>query len=116
MWRPASEPPKSEIGSCTPVIIARQKNGQRWYVFGAWYLNAFPLDDCNDIEDTMLWTGFHHMKHHDDYDEFFEPVNDVLYWQPMPAPPEHCEHGIQDGEWCEPCNREYKLAAVENRP
>ena len=27
---------------------------------------------------------------------------------------ERCEHGIADGEYCEPCNREYKRAAVEN--
>ncbi len=27
---------------------------------------------------------------------------------------ESCEHGIADGEFCDPCNREYKLAAVEN--
>lgn len=25
-----------------------------------------------------------------------------------------CEHGVQDGDWCEPCNKEYKRAAVEN--
>jgi len=24
-----------------------------------------------------------------------------------------CEHGILAGEWCEPCNREYKRAAAE---
>lgn len=26
-----------------------------------------------------------------------------------------CEHGIADGEWCEPCNHEYKEAAEANR-
>ena len=29
-----------------------------------------------------------------------------------PTPP--CEHGVADGEYCEPCNREYKRAAVES--
>lgn len=32
-------------------------------------------------------------------------------YEPKPG---HCEHGIQDGEYCEPCNREYKRAAIEN--
>ncbi len=27
---------------------------------------------------------------------------------------EECEHGVKDGEWCEPCNREYKRASIEN--
>lgn len=30
--------------------------------------------------------------------------------------PEHeakCEHRIDDGDWCEPCNLEYKRAALE---
>lgn len=26
---------------------------------------------------------------------------------------ESCEHGIQDGEWCRPCNAEYKRAERE---
>jgi hypothetical protein len=25
--------------------------------------------------------------------------------------PDKCEHGVPDGEWCEPCNRDYKEAA-----
>lgn len=25
-----------------------------------------------------------------------------------------CEHGIQEGDWCEPCNREYKAASKED--
>lgn len=29
-------------------------------------------------------------------------------------PPGQCEHGVQDGDWCEPCNREYKLASREH--
>jgi hypothetical protein len=29
-------------------------------------------------------------------------------YEPKPG---HCEHGIEDGEYCEPCNREYKRAA-----
>ena len=28
-------------------------------------------------------------------------------------PPGKCEHGVEDGEYCEPCNREYKRAAAE---
>lgn len=26
---------------------------------------------------------------------------------------ERCEHDVPDGEYCEPCNREYKRAAAE---
>ena len=26
----------------------------------------------------------------------------------------HCEHGITEGDWCEPCNKEYKRAAKEH--
>lgn len=25
-----------------------------------------------------------------------------------------CEHGVIDGDWCEPCNREYKRARRES--
>jgi hypothetical protein len=25
--------------------------------------------------------------------------------------PGYCEHGVAEGDWCEPCNREYKRAA-----
>lgn len=28
--------------------------------------------------------------------------------------PDHCEHGIPDTKFCEPCNREYKQARREN--
>jgi hypothetical protein len=27
---------------------------------------------------------------------------------------EVCEHGIREGDWCEPCNKEYKRAARES--
>ena len=30
-------------------------------------------------------------------------------------PVDHCEHGVKDGEWCEPCNREYKASRVPGR-
>lgn len=26
---------------------------------------------------------------------------------------EHCEHGVKDGDWCEPCNTEMKRAAAD---
>ena len=26
--------------------------------------------------------------------------------------PEMCEHGVVEGDWCEPCNAEYKRAAA----
>lgn len=29
--------------------------------------------------------------------------------------PTRCEHGIKEGDWCEPCNLEYELAEVENK-
>lgn len=29
-------------------------------------------------------------------------------------PEEVCEHGIEDGEYCQPCNAEYKRAARED--
>lgn len=28
---------------------------------------------------------------------------------------ERCEHGIRDGDFCEPCNREYKQAFIEHQ-
>lgn len=27
--------------------------------------------------------------------------------------PDICEHGVTEGDWCEPCNREYKAAAED---
>jgi hypothetical protein len=27
--------------------------------------------------------------------------------------PVACEHGVPDGDWCEPCNQAYKAAALE---
>jgi hypothetical protein len=32
-----------------------------------------------------------------------------LKYEPLP---DHCEHGVADGDWCEPCNRAYKEAAA----
>ncbi len=34
-------------------------------------------------------------------------------FEKLAAIPVVCEHGIPDGDWCEPCNREYKRAAAE---
>ena len=31
-------------------------------------------------------------------------------------PVNHCEHGIKEGDWCEPCNAASKEAAIENNP
>jgi hypothetical protein len=28
--------------------------------------------------------------------------------------PERCEHDVRDGEWCEECNKDYKLAQVQD--
>lgn len=28
--------------------------------------------------------------------------------------PDRCEHGVSDGDWCEPCNRESKAAREQN--
>jgi hypothetical protein len=33
--------------------------------------------------------------------------------RPQPLDLNRCEHGVPDGEYCEPCNREYKRAARE---
>ena len=27
--------------------------------------------------------------------------------------PEKCEHGIKDGDWCDPCSRAYRAAASD---
>jgi hypothetical protein len=37
-------------------------------------------------------------------------------WAPAHHPPVPgiCEHGIMEGDWCEPCNKEYKRAAREH--
>jgi hypothetical protein len=32
----------------------------------------------------------------------------------LEPPPWKCEHGVSDGDWCEPCNREYKRAEEES--
>lgn len=37
--------------------------------------------------------------------ETFEKLNEAVLV---------CEHGVADGEWCEPCNKEVKRARVEN--
>lgn len=31
-------------------------------------------------------------------------------YEPKPG---HCEHGVEEGDWCEPCNRAYKEAAKQ---
>lgn len=31
----------------------------------------------------------------------------------LPAP-DHCEHGILEGDWCEVCASEYRRARIEN--
>ncbi len=33
----------------------------------------------------------------------------VARWEPLNS----CEHGVLDGEFCEPCNKEYKRAASD---
>lgn len=40
-------------------------------------------------------------------------IEDVLTHGPDAAA--CCDHGVQDGDWCEACNREYKFAAQENQ-
>ncbi len=35
-------------------------------------------------------------------------------WNRREDPIEMCEHGVDDGEYCEPCNQAYKSAAAEH--
>jgi hypothetical protein len=36
--------------------------------------------------------------------------NKISRLEPKPG---YCEHGVLDGDWCEPCNKAYKEAAKE---
>jgi hypothetical protein len=43
--------------------------------------------------------------------------SDVTCWAKLPAKLKGldvCEHGVQEGVYCEPCNKEYKRAAAEH--
>lgn len=85
-WRPADLPPETPEGTTLPVIVARKSDKGKWYVFGAYYLNRVDLYDERDDE-TAPATGFHLDKRDDDYDPFYEAI-DVLFWAPMPPPPD----------------------------
>lgn len=34
----------------------------------------------------------------------------LRHYEPEPG---KCEHGVAEGDWCEPCNKAYKEAAIE---
>lgn len=83
-----------------------------------WYAGSMPPDDgvlvlvhCPE-ESEPVWIG----NHDDESGEWFTAEGkrvDVVSWAPMPDPPEApetCEHGVPDGDFCEPCNHEYKRA------
>lgn len=90
-WRPASEPPECPAGESVPVIVARKSSKEKWYVFGAQYLNGVVLEDEGQ-EEVDVAVGFHVDFKHDYYDTFYESV-DAHFWMPMPAPPSDLETG-----------------------
>lgn len=85
-WKPAAEPPEIDPGTLLAVIVARRSTKGKWYVFGAVYLNQYPLDDEDEDESSQKWTGFHCDYIHPDYDGYYEPI-DVEFWAEMPPPP-----------------------------
>lgn len=86
-----------------------------------WYRGSLPPDDGVLVmihrpdASEPVWIG-----HHDDErGEWLTaegvPVS-VRSWAPLPEPPaaeETCEHGVPEGDYCRPCNRAYKQAALE---
>ncbi len=47
-------------------------------------------------------------------DELLDKALVIADWNRREQPIEMCSHGIDDGEYCEPCNLEYKRAANDS--
>jgi len=73
------------------IICIYRKRLDTSFVFSAQYLNEMPLyNDCED--DENLFTGWHDVKEHADYDGWYSPLHldegdAITHWMPLPEPP-----------------------------
>lgn len=88
-WKPASEPPAIFAGTLVHVVVAlRMTNGSLQSV-GAVYLHDVECEnEDGDDEECGFWNGFHFRSVLDYCDCWYEPIDNVVVWQPMPEPPE----------------------------
>lgn len=85
-------PEVKQGGHDTFLVACRRAHSGETYVFQAVYLNGYLLSDTRDEEIEKPFTGWYDTKDHSDYDEYFEPIDnvagdEVTHWMPLPAAP-----------------------------
>lgn len=99
-WHDANVIPEAELGEAVHVWVCVKNRKGTLVTQDAYYVNH-PMPTTDDDDEYPDWAslncdgepadfiGFAKLTSHPDYDGYYEPLNDVVYWTEMeyPTPP-----------------------------